>query len=112
MLTRFFTLTMLAAIAADSSSTSADARGGRSVPHVLVSIPQVLDLDKSGTTGGQEKKNGSQEPNTKGLASHVSFAAERTGFQIRNFATLFTTTLYDRKSNYGLGLSLLTCDRL
>ena len=80
MLTHFFILTMLAAIAADSSSTSADARGGRSVPHVLVDTPQVLDLDKSGTTGGQEKKNGSQAPNTKGLASHVSFVAERTGF--------------------------------
>lgn len=79
MLTHFFTLTMLAAIAADSSSTSADARGGRSVPHVLVETPQVLDLDKSGTRVGQEKKKGSQVTIAKGLASRVSFLAERTG---------------------------------
>ena len=79
MLTHFFTLTMLAAIAADSSSTSADIRGGRSVPHVLVETPQVLDLDKSGTTGVQEKKKGSQVTITKGIVSHVSVLAERTG---------------------------------
>ena len=100
MLTHFFTLTMLAAIAADSSSTSADARGGRSVPHLLVETPQVLDLDKSGTTGVQEKKNGSQALNTKGLASHVSFAAERTGLFRGLFRMSFTRHILGRKSRF------------
>lgn len=41
---------------------------------------EVLDRDKTGTTGGQKKKNDSQVANSEALASRVSFGAERTGF--------------------------------
>ena len=81
MLNHDFTLTMFTANVSVSSSSSADAKNGSDESNMRVEVPKVLNLDKSGTTGGQEKKIGSQVTITKGLASHVSFLAERTGFE-------------------------------
>ena len=109
MLTRVFTLTVLTAIGAVCSSNSADQRN---MPDTGIDSPEFLDLDKSWTSGGQENENGSQVTTAKALASRVSFQAERTGFQFRDFASRSAAGLNDRKSSHTLGLRLLTCERL
>ena len=80
MIIRILTLIMLTTIGVVGSSSSAYER---KVPVVRIDSPKYLDLDKSWTTGGQEKNNGSQVITSKALASRVSLPAERTGFRIR-----------------------------
>ncbi len=46
-----------------------------------VMTTEVVDRDKTGTTGGQEKEAGSQAAIVKALASRVSFRAEGTGLE-------------------------------
>ena len=78
MLIRFLTLIMLTTIGAVGSSSSGYGLNG---PAVRIDSPKFLDLEKSWTTGGQEKNNGSQVMASKHVASRVSIPAEGKGLE-------------------------------
>ncbi len=78
----FFAMTMATmSVVFIMANTVAAATDDRVRFHDSDQFSEAGPLDKNGTTGGQEKDNGSQTLYCKALASRVSFGAERTGFE-------------------------------
>ncbi len=63
------------------ATAAAVAAGARVQFHAPGEFSEADTLDKTWTTGGRENEDGSQVLCYKALASRVSFAAERTGFE-------------------------------
>ena len=75
----FFVMFMVAT--AHAAVDGANGQDAAFTGCIWTGLPKSLNLDNSWTFGGSGNKNGSQVTNCGGLASRVSFVAERTGFE-------------------------------